>query len=180
MFIGEFTQRFAGYTTDDLCQECVSSIAVKEFLSRFEVELLLAAYKVDHIALCFNVRITPSCQCKEVPLVPQSAGMIQKMPDGDGFSKIGHFRQMFSYIIICRKFSLLSKQDEAHCGELLGYLANLKYGRRRYGYIVFQVGHAVSLFVNDFTVLYDRQSSARSIMVKMGKNAVYFQLLGLV
>jgi hypothetical protein len=80
---------------------------------------------------------------------------------------------VLSDVIVQRQLALLNQQQDGHGGELFGYGSNVEHARRSDWRTVFQIGTAVTAFVNEFAFFDDSQRAPwRVWLVPSGKKLV--------
>src|SRR5580765_1772605 len=99
------------------------------FFARLEIQILLHREHGQYVFVCNQVlRISPSSQLQEAPLVAKSARVVDEMADGDRGSEIRQLGNVFAYIIIQRQLSLLSKQKNGCRRKLFRHAGNVENG----------------------------------------------------
>jgi len=107
------------------------------------------------------------CQLPAQPLegfvFPDSAGVMDEVAYGDGPVVFGHLREVGADIVIQRKFSFVFENENARSCKLLADRACAENSIRFDGNGMFEAGHAVTLLVNDLSVLNNSQGTSRRI-----------------
>jgi len=108
-------------------------------------------------------------------IVTDSAGVMNEVADGDGRAIIRHLGNVFADIVIQRELPFLRQQGNTHGHKLFRGGANVEHRAGRYRHIELQVGHTISLFINDFAVLnYGQSTTGRVFFIPTGKLGIDF------
>jgi hypothetical protein len=99
--------------------------------------------------------------------------MMDQIGDGDGVPKVGHFRDILANIVVQRQLPFDGEPLYGRRGKLLGDGRDMEERTRGDGEIVFQIGHAISSFINDLAVFYNGQRTTGGIrLIPSIKDAV--------
>src|SRR6185295_7197838 len=144
---GKLAERLSADTLYDDRHQRVSGVGIEMLVAGFEVQRLLPGNEIEDVSFGDHIVFAPTGQLEQRPLIAKPAGMMNQMANGDPFAEVGHFGDVLAHIVIERELALIGKQYDGYRGEFLGYRRDMKDGRRRDWYAVFQIGHTITAFV---------------------------------
>src|ERR1041384_2799209 len=117
---GEVGERLPAHPLHQNGEQEEAGVAVENLGARLEVGGLLADQNGERIAVVGHGLFFDAAPLQEVDVVPETAGVVQQMPDGDRLRVARDFRQELLDLVVERELSLLRQQHHRHGGELFG------------------------------------------------------------
>ena len=100
--------------------------------------------------------------------------MVNEVTNGDGLVVNGHFGNVVTDVVVEIEFALLCEEKDTGGSELFGGRGDVEDGVGGDRDIVFKVGHAVALLVDDGAVLNDGEHTAGGVVgVPLREEGVY-------
>jgi hypothetical protein len=147
-------------------EQRVAGIAVVEVRARVEVQPGLAADQIENVLLGSFVHLPPPGQTQQRPLVAQAARVVEEVPQGDALRARGHAGHVTRDMISEGKLAGVLEHEHSPRRELLGQRGDVEHRIRHDLRAVLEIGHAVSLCMNDLAVLHHTHRIARQVGIR--------------
>src|SRR5262249_46581540 len=108
-------------------------------------------------------RNLPADDGRHRDLVPQAGPAADHILNANWRVERVHLRHELAEVVLRRDFPFVHQHGEADAGQRLGDYRDVKHGLRRVGGLVFQVGRAEALTVDDLAAMQDPHGTARAI-----------------
>ena len=145
---------------NDICQQHIPGIAVAVLFAWSKIELSGLKNEPQGVFLQDPVAGAVAANTFGGVDLSQPTGVIHQAADGDRPAEIRCFGQISADIVVQPQFTLLSEQDDAEAGQLLGYGADIGNSFRCERNAVFQTGEAVAFGEDQFALVYDGDGAA--------------------
>ena len=162
-------ERLSGHACHDHAEEDVAGVGVLEFRAGREIERVLACEETEHVIIVDLYRLRIGNQ---VFVVPETGGVIQQIPDGDGLRGGGQLGQDLAHRLIVAQPAVMLEQHDRHRGELLGEGREpvIRFRRRRGA--VREIGHAEGAAQQDAIVADHQDARAGDEAAVVGEEIV--------
>ena len=108
-------------------------------------------------------RDLPADEVRHRDLLPQAGPAADQILNSNRRIERVHLRHELAEVVLGRDFPFVQEHCEADAGQRLGDRRDVKHGLRRVGRLVFQVGRAEALTINDLTAVHDSDGTARAV-----------------
>src|SRR5690349_9023467 len=125
---GKGTERLTRGAAHDHRQEKEAGIAVEVLGAGLEVRGLLAREDGEGITIAGDRLFLNPAPAQQVYVVPEPAGVVQQVPDGDRSRVARNLREVFLDLVVQRQLAILGEQYHGERGELLGDRADVEDG----------------------------------------------------
>src|ERR1044071_963784 len=158
---GKGPQGFARGSPHDHRQEKEAAVAVEVLGAGLEVRCPLAGEDRQGVAVSrYRLFLNPA-PAQQVEVVPEAAGMVQQMPDGDGPGVAGNLREVLLNLIVQRQLAVLGQEHHRKRGELLGHRADIEDGGGSNGELELDARETIALGVREPAVPHHPERTAR-------------------
>ncbi len=152
VFLAPFGKGFAGDAMDDLGHKGEPAITIEVFFSRFEIQFRLFAHDPHDLRQRDYIIHSPAGHGEQVPLVAETAGVMDEMIDRDRSSEVVHLGKVLADVVVDIQLTLISKRGDRVSGELFGNRSNVEYGGGSDLYMLFDVGISKSFTLDDLSI----------------------------
>ena len=113
-------------TRHHLRQQEIAAVRVAETAARREVQCSLSAQQAQCLPLGPHIRRHPAREVSQCPDVPQTAGVIQQLAQGNAVSNARQLRHVPPNLVLEGQLTLCLQHQYGGCGELLGDRAGIE------------------------------------------------------
>ena len=139
-----------------------AGVGIEEFRARLEVEVFLAGHHRQNIGVGDQVeRVAPAGNRQQLPLIAQTAGVVQEVTERDRRAEIRQLGHVFAHGIVEPDLAFLRQHQDRGRGELLRHRRDMDPARWRDLEVVIEIGHAVAALIDDAAILHHRERAAR-------------------